>query len=376
MHNMHKTDLVVVGSGIVGMACAWAALQRGLTVQVVDRDPVCTGASIRNFGFITVTGQGSGTTWRRARRSRDVWSQLAPQVGIPIEHSGLYVQAQRSEAEAVLRELMVTDEGSDLQWLNPSELQEQAPHLAHAHVRGALYSPHELRIESRVAVEKLRLWLAAQGVVFHMGVAVHHIEPGQVLSGSLRLRGERIVVCPGPDIRTLFPEVFKRQETQLCQLQMLRVRPPAGYRLGAGVMSDLSLVRYNGYREMPGSQLLEDRLRVEYPRELKNGIHLIVVQSADGSLVVGDSHVYGDAIPPFASAEVDELILAEMQRMLCLPHYRVEERWVGTYPSGKQDAFYETVMPGVQLLSVISGTGMSTAFALAEECLLGRGAAT
>ena len=62
--------------------------------------------------------------------------------------------------------------------------------------------------------------------------------------------------------------------------------------------------------------------------------------------------------------------------MLCLGHYQVEERWTGIYPSGSQDAFIETVLPDVQLLSVISGTGMSTAFALAEECLMGERIAT
>jgi FAD dependent oxidoreductase TIGR03364 len=179
-------------------------------------------------------------------------------------------------------------------------------------------------------------------------------------------------VCPGPDIKTLFPEVFKPYKTQLCQLQMLRVRPPEGYRLQAAVMSDLSLVRYRGYSELPGSKILEDRLRIEFARELQHGIHLIIVQSADGSLVVGDSHHYGDAMPPFAAAEVEELILHEMQRILCLGHYRVEERWTGIYPSGAQDAFIETVLPGVQVASVISGTGMSTAFALADECLSGK----
>jgi FAD dependent oxidoreductase TIGR03364 len=372
----NKSDLIVVGSGIVGLACALVAVEQGLSVQVVDREPFCTGASIRNFGFVTVTGQGSGATWRRARRSRDVWAHIAPQAGIPVEHTGLYVLAQRAEAAAVLRELLLTEEGSALAWLMPDKLRKQAPHLAHAHVQGALYSPHELRVEARFAIERLRLWLASRGVRFHMGQAVQQVQTGRVHLDGAELQAERVVVCPGADLRSLFASAFIPYKTQLCQLQMLRIRPPRGYQLNAAVMSDLSLVRYRGFSELPGAGRLEDRLRQEAPRALQHGIHLIVVQSADGSLVVGDSHQYGAAMPPFVPAEAEELILGEMQRMLCLGHYQVEERWTGIYPSGNQDAFIETVLPDVQLLSVISGTGMSTAFALAEECLMGERIAT
>jgi FAD dependent oxidoreductase TIGR03364 len=367
----NKSDLIVVGSGIVGLACALVAVEQGLSVQVVERENFCVGASIRNFGFVTVTGQGSGASWRRARRSRDIWAHIAPQAGIPVEHTGLYVVAQRAEAQAVLQELLLTEEGADLSWLDPSKLRKLAPHLAHAYVQGALYSPHELRVEARLAIEKLRLWLASRGVRFHMGEAVTQVESGRVHLHTQQLQAERIVVCPGADLRSLFPQAFAKHQTQLCQLQMLRIRPPRDYHLNAAVMSDLSLVRYRGFTELPGAARLEDRLREEVPRTLQHGIHLIVVQSADGSLVVGDSHQYGETVPPFVPAEAEELILSEMQRVLCLGHYSVQERWTGIYPSGGQDAFIETVLPDVQVLSVTSGSGMSTAFALAEECLKG-----
>jgi FAD dependent oxidoreductase TIGR03364 len=169
----------------------------------------------------------------------------------------------------------------------------------------------------------------------------------------------------------LFPDAFQQNQTQLCQLQMLRVQPPAGYQLGAGVMGDLSLVRYRGYSELPGAPLLHTQLKAECAQELANGIHLIVVQSQDGSLVVGDSHHYGPAMPPFAAHKVEEMILAHMQQLLCLEHYQVTERWTGIYPSAAQDAMVRQVLPGVQLVSVTSGTGMSTSFGLAEEVIQG-----
>lgn len=364
---MMHSDVIVVGSGIVGMACAWAALQQDLRVTVIDRDPVCVGASIRNFGFVTVTGQGSGPTWRRARRSRDVWAELAPKAGIEVLQTGLWVQARREEARSVLQELCSRPEGRELHWHDAAALRQHAPELLSPNVLGALYSPHEIRIEARLAVEQLRQWLASQGVTFHMGVAVQQVAAGQVHTTVGTLQAPRIALCPGPQLRDLFPHVFKRRGTRLCQLQMLRVEPPKGYRLPAAVMSDLSLVRYRGYSELPSAQGLTERLQHEAADELAEGIHLIIVQSADGSLVVGDSHHYGDAMPPFASAQVERLILKEMQAMLGLAHYEVSERWTGIYPSGADDAFIESVLPGVELVSVTSGTGMSTAFGLAED---------
>ena len=71
---------------------------------------------------------------------------------------------------------------------------------------------------------------------------------------------------------------------------------------------------------------------------------------------------------PFQPEAVDALILEEFQAVLGTPP-PVVERWIGVYPSGPEDAFFEAPMPGVRLVSVTSGTGASTAFGLAEEVL-------
>jgi FAD dependent oxidoreductase TIGR03364 len=357
-------DCVVVGAGIIGLAHALAARRHGLATAVLERDARAVGASVRNFGFITVTGQPAGITWRRARRSREIWAEIAAAADIAILQRGLAMSVRRPEAVAVIEEFAAGPMGAGC------HVQRGSPgHPLRADQRAVLHSPHELRVESREAIPRLTAWLRdTKGVHLFPRVAVHAVESGRAETGIGRFTADHIVVCPGPDLVTLFPDAIGRHDVTLCKLHMLRLAPP-GWRLPAPVMSDLGLVRYLGYADCPSLPALRTRLDAEQPEWLADGIHLIAVQSADGSLVVGDSHHYDPTPDPFQPRAVDDRILAELSAVLDLPHPEVIERWTGCYPSGPEVAFRDTPCPGVRLVMVTSGTGASTGFALAEETL-------
>ncbi|MFT3720517.1 TIGR03364 family FAD-dependent oxidoreductase [Pseudorhodoferax sp.] len=364
-------DLIVVGAGIVGLAHAYVAAQRGLRVCVVERDAACVGASVRNFGFVTVTGQGAGDTHRRARRAREVWADVAPKAGIDVIHRGLYVTAFRPRAHAVLEEFMQTDMAAGCELLTPAQAAGRAPQLRLDAAQSVLYSPHEMRVESRVAIGQLTHWLAQQmGVTFRFNEAVLEAAAPQVRTSRGVLRAERVAVCTNIDINGLYAQRLSAYPIRLCQLQMLRVATPAGFQLPGSVMSDLSLVRYHGYSALPAAARLLEQIQGEAENEaLEHGIHLIAVQSADGSLVVGDSHHYSPGAPmPFASERVDTLMLEQLQKALHLEQPRVLERWVGVYPSSPQgDCLIDAPDDATRLVIVTSGTGASTAFGIAED---------
>ena len=84
---------------------------------MIERDAQANGASIRNFGFVTVTGQQRGECWRRAMRSRDIWAEVAPAAGIRVEHRGLAVAVRRPEAVAVLEAFRATEMGAGCELL-------------------------------------------------------------------------------------------------------------------------------------------------------------------------------------------------------------------------------------------------------------------
>lgn len=364
-------DLAVVGAGIVGLAHALSGLRRGLSVVVIDREAEAVGASVRNFGFVTVTGQQRGECWRRAMRSRDIWEEVAPDAGIRVEHEGLLVVAQRPEAMAVLEAFRLTEMGEDCHLLTAEEaMRSYGAALADRPFAGALYSPHERRVESRQAVPLLAAWLEERGVSFRRRSLVKAVEDGVVATTDGDIRARHIVVCPGDDLLTLYPDVIARLGITRCRLHMLKVTPPEGFRLPCAVMSDLSLVRYLGYSELPEAAALADRLQAEQPQALENGIHLIAVQGADGGLIVGDSHHYGFSPAPFSREAVDDIILGELDRVLAVPGARVAERWSGTYASLPDRLMVrEAPAADTRLVIVTSGTGASTAFAIAEETL-------
>ncbi len=364
-------DLAIVGAGIVGLAHALAAARRGKRVCVIERDTKAVGASVRNFGFVTVTGQQAGEGWRRATRAREIWAEVATAARIPIEHRGLIVVARRPEAMDVLEAFRRSDMGAGCALMVADEARARFPVLDAVALEGAMWSPHELRVESRTAMPRLGDWLRdAFGVTFLWETAVLDVAPPVITTSAGRIAADACIVCPGDDRRTLFADRLAAYSLETCTLQMLRLAPqPELWRLPAAVMSDLSLVRYRGYADLPEAAALRARLMAEQPEALAHGVHLIVVQSADGSLVVGDSHHGGATVEPFAAAGVEAIILDELAASLAPPEGCVVERWIGTYPTAADGRLVLVDRPSdaVRVVVVTSGTGASTAFALAEE---------
>ena len=373
-------DLAVVGGGIIGLAHAYAAAKLGMRVALIERDSRANGASIRNFGFITVTGQERGDSWQLARRTRDIWADLAPQVGLTVEQRGLLLTARSTEAVAVIQAFLKTEMGEDCRLVEPEEFRKQAQGLGGSDLQGALHSPHELRVESRTAFPALTAWLQeALGVVIFNETVVFAATPPRLHTSRGIIEAGATVVCPGDDFVTLYPERIAGYALQKCRLSMLKLGNP-GFRLSSALMSDLSLTRYRGYAALPEARALEAKLRLEQPSHYEHGVHLIVAQGGDGALIVGDSHHYDHLPAPFAPAEAEQAILDEYSRATGRQAPPVLERWTGVYATAADRTYLiDTPEPDVRLVIVTSGTGASTCFGIAEKVvgeLLGMKGAT
>jgi FAD dependent oxidoreductase TIGR03364 len=363
-------DVAIVGAGIVGLSCARAAALRGLRVVVIDRDAQANGASVRNFGFVTVTGQERGLAWNRARRACAIWRQVAEQARIPILQRGMWMMTRRAEGVPVLEAFLQTEMGEGCELLNRDAALKRGAGFVTAEVKAMLTSSIDVRVESREAIPKIAAWLREQwGVVFMRQTAVLSVEPPNVGTTRGVIQAGSVVVCPGDDLVGLYADRIAAYGVTRCKLQMLRLADP-GVCLPSALMSDLGLVRYAGYAALPASAALRSRLEQEQPDHLANGIHLIIVQSADGTLVVGDSHHYA-ATPDFSSdARVDALILDEFAAATGRAPPAVVERWTGTYSAApERTMFIDTPAPRVRLAMVTGGSGASTGFAIGEEVI-------
>ena len=366
LHAMASFDLVVVGAGIVGLAHALAGARRGLRVAVLEREACAALASVRNFGFVTITGQ-EGRTRERALLSRETWVQVAREAAIDVHQRGCVVAARRLEALAVLDDFARGEMGRGCELWDATTTRERVPGID-PRVLGALWSPNELRVEARDALPRIARWLEDRhGVVFAWNTAAFGVEKGRVHHAAGSLSFDAAVIAPGAAVAGFAPELAQRVGLRQCKLQMMRLTTP-GFRLPAVVMGDLSLVRYEGFSSQPSAARLREVLERDCAPALADGVHVIVAQGSDGTLLVGDSHHYADSADPFASAAVDEVIVRELRALFELPALDVIERWVGHYPvADVRPLLSEPIAPRARLVSVTSGTGMSTAFAIGEE---------
>ncbi|MER7673435.1 TIGR03364 family FAD-dependent oxidoreductase [Kitasatospora sp. NPDC096128] len=374
-----RSDVVIVGAGIVGLAHAFEALSNGLSVTVVERDRQPVGASIRNFGHCCVTAQ-DGELLGLARRSRSGWLRAAEAAGFWAEQAGALVVARSAVEAAVLEELRAERGGDAVRLRTAAQTAEalgRASGAAEDLVGGALL-PADLRVNPREAAPALARWVAEhpRGRVL-WGTAVTGVESGAVRTTRGPVHGERILVCVGHDVDYLFPDIAEDHEVQRCRLSMARAEAPAGFRTDAAVLTATSMLRYEAFTAQPSAAPLRAEVLGHSAELLGIGANVMFTRLPDGTLLVGDSHHYDATTPPFVDERTYELLIDAVARVLGVPGLRILERWQGVYASSPRGPLLvRDLAPGVRAISVTSGVGMTLSFGLAAATFDGTLAAT
>ncbi len=366
-----QTEVAVIGAGIVGLAFALAEAKRGRQVHVFERDARAVGATIRNFGMIWPIGQAVGPALDRALLSRKLWGEVVEPAGLWSSPQGSLHLAYREDELAVL-EAFVDSVGShyDCRLLSAQEVRERSPATRNEGLLGGLWSATEMIVDPREVPAQLARWLEKEyGVQFHFQQAVQSLETGILQTGTLTCTFDRAGLCCGADLETLFPEVFAPTPITKVKLQMMRTVPqPEQWQMGPALAAGLTLTHYASFAHCPELAPLKARIRTETPWFDKWGIHVMMSQNGKGELVLGDSHEYGTVHDPFVKEEINQHILDYLYEFAQAPDWNLGERWYGVYSKlPGQTEFMAEPVPGVKIVTGLSGAGMTLSFGLAEE---------
>lgn len=368
------TDVAIVGAGVLGLAHAYIAAKTGRRVEVFERSPRASGASIRNFGMIWPIGQQQGALLQTALRSRELWLELLQDAGLPFRPSGSLHLAYRPDEAAVLEEFAARGPAYGYQclWLDRRQTLEKSAAVQPHGLLGALWSPTEFTVDPRQVIAALPSFLTEKyGVIFHFATPVLSIEPPRLTTPHATCEASAILVCSGDDFETLYPELFAVSGITRCKLQMLRTVPqPAGWQLGPSLAAGLTLRFYASFQLCDSLAVLRRRVAAEMPEYERWAIHTLVSQAADGSLTLGDSHEYGLTVDPFNKEEIDELILSYTARFLRAPSLQIAQRWHGVYAKHPEKPLL-VIEPqaGVRIVTAPGGSGMTLSFGIAEQSI-------
>ncbi|TWS19941.1 TIGR03364 family FAD-dependent oxidoreductase [Tsukamurella asaccharolytica] len=360
------TDVLVVGAGIVGLAHAVEALDRGLTVTVVDRDRRAVGASIRNFGHACVTGQ-SGDLAELAQLARERWLDLDGRAGLAVRATGGLAVARHATELAVLDELAAA-RPAEVALRTVDEVRAALPGGGANDIVGGAALLADLRVDPRVTVARLAAWVDAQaGAQVRFGTSYLGFDGARAHTSRGHIAAERVIVCVGHDLDHLYPGLAEEHQVQRCALQMARAADP-GAVVAPAVLTATSLLRYPAFAETAAAAALRTRMEADRPDLLGIDANVMFTQRPDGTLLIGDSHHTDVAVEPFLDEAVTEILRTEAARVLGVGGLRIIERWQGVYASSPVRPYL--VAEPEERLSVrivTSGVGMTIAHGLARR---------
>jgi FAD dependent oxidoreductase TIGR03364 len=368
---------VVVGGGILGTWHAHELVAAGLEVDHLEAEAGPTGASVRNFGLVWVSGRRSGAELDAARRARARWEEVgAVATGVGFRPVGSLTVARSADEAAVMEAFARHPDAAAraITFVGPDEVRARNPALG-GPCDGALHCAVDAVVEPRQVLGALRDHLAGHPATaaryrYHPRHRVVAVEPGAVRdSRGQQWSGDCVVMATGAAYDQL-PEFgdaaagLRRVRLQMCETA------PLGARLTTAV-ADADTMRYYPAYDVVSLEGLGEQLPVAAAHHLQ----LLMVQRLDGGLTIGDTHAYDEPFDFALSEDPTTELLARATALLGAPLPPVRRRWEGVYAQCADGAvcLRQEVERDVWLVTGPGGRGMTCAPAIAADTLAAAG---
>ncbi len=181
-------DLIVIGSGSIGVPVAFELAKNGQSVLVIDSLPSPgQGQDKKAIGGIRATHSDKGKIVV-SQTSIDIFSHWKEMVGDDIQwkSNGYSFPAYTREDETTLKDLMKIQKsyGLNINWLLPEEYRKLNPGINMRGLRGSTYSPEDGSASPLLFINSCHFKAVEYGAtfIFNETVTRFHIEKNKIAS--------------------------------------------------------------------------------------------------------------------------------------------------------------------------------------------------
>jgi len=344
-----SADVVIIGAGIVGAACAAELAAQGMTVEVLDAGGVGGGATAAGMGHIVVMND-SAAELALSRYSRELWLALAPSLRPSdafAQCGTLWVAADDEEwraAHSLGRAFAAAGLRTNL--LDTDALRECEPSLAAPMAGGLLVPDDAIVYAPRAAQWLLEHSLGCRNIKLRLGCEATALQSGEVLlANGERVSGGLIVIANGLAARRLAPS--------------LPIVPKKGHLL----ITD----RYPGYLH---HQILELGYIKSAHQTQGASVAFNAQPRPTGQVLLGSSRQFDTLDPSVEWPVLGRMIERAARYLPSLPSLNAMRAWTG-FRAATPDGLpiigpAGDALPGVWIAAGHEGLGVTTSLATAK----------
>jgi glycine/D-amino acid oxidase-like deaminating enzyme len=324
-------DVVVVGGGIIGAACAFELAERGASVTLLEREELAAGASGRNNGLWVTPVDPALLPMARISLAR--YLEIAEATPVPLrldrEPIGLVAAALDDEemrgGEQAHEPYRAA--GVRVDRLEPADVLRLEPAIA-SQVLGGWLVHHGNRLAPAALTVSLGLMAAERGATVR-----HHLPVRALLEDRARVAGvmtddgavaaDEVVVAAGPWTPSLLDPIGIRLPITGARGWLVRLAPPAGLLH--------HLVASAGWEEATG-RWEDGAVRAGSLDEVSAATSTLLHPATDGSLIAGSSR------QPVITPEAEEpgvparIVRGAIRMVPALVDAQIRSAWWGIRP--------------------------------------------